>query len=415
MHSLSTTKPPSAKYTWLYFLLPLTMLCVVTFEGWWFGGDNGKMFSNLFALACFFLFVSKISFSRHSMVIFGLSLLLLFSTAINYYGNPDAALEKDLYFYFKTILFAGAVYCFFRRSSVNCDEKFLKQVSFAGWLFVTLSIFIAKITGCGFYTYEEYGVGSKFYFPSVNELNFVYFVFNLMIWYFYRSPLLKLFVLLAGFWVYLAIGNKSFIALYAISVMVFCFLAVPVWLRLLSFILVLMFVGLALVVPSLIFSMFELCFKVLAFVFGNLSGGAEKFLIKASYLSPFSALVSERDVLFYIGRDIFFSSFDWFRLLFGMSYGLYGSRYAIYRGGDFSFSEIDPIDLFFSYGLLGLGLLFAVIISLLSTNAGRWSRPRTTLIWLFFLAGLMTGHIYAYVFPLYFFSMYLGLLTPRKV
>jgi hypothetical protein len=54
--------------------------------------------------------------------------------------------------------------------------KTIFRVSFFVWLFVFLSIVVGLFSGVGLYTYAEHSSGYKFYYPSLNELNFVFFL-----------------------------------------------------------------------------------------------------------------------------------------------------------------------------------------------------------------------------------------------
>lgn len=397
-----------------YYFIPLLLIFLVPFEGWWFHGDNGKLFTNLFFLIICLAFIRVCAFTRFSVLIMAISLLLLISALVNSLYSPYHNIQKDILFYMRSLVFGGVVYYFFYRSPVNLDVVFIRRISLFCWLLVTFSIFSSALFSYGFYTYEEFSAGRKFYFPSVNEVNFVYFLLNLMVCLFYRSFFFRVLVFCCGLGVYLIVGNKSFIALYFIAIVTLVFLWFSFWVRLVSVFFVIITVLLCVLFPVFLNGLLEVAFQVFSYVLGGVSGGAEKFVVKSSYLSPFSALVSERDVLYLIGHDIFFSDVDVFRVLLGMSYGVYGSLYAMRRGGEFSFSEIDPVDLFFSYGLVGVFLLLLIFSRLLITNGGAFSKPRIVLILVFFCAGLMTGHIYGYVFPVFFFAMYLGLLTPRS-
>lgn len=410
---LRTEMRVAAAPVFLYYFLPLSLLLVVALEGWWFEGDNGKLFTNLFSIAIVFFLIFKTTFSFFSLIVAFLCSIVVAVSVVTNLQIGSFGFYRDFLLFFKLLVFSYVVYRFFYDSPFRGNVAFLRKISFLCWLLITVSIVFSYFTGYGLQTYEEFGVGSKFYFPSVNELNFVYFVSVLMACFFFKSLAFRILFLAVGFLIYLAIGNKSFLALYFIAGCSLFFLYSSIFLRVLICFSVFFFLMVLVVFPSVFELLFGFVFSILSFVFGGLSGGGEKFLIKASYLSPFSALVSERDVLYLIGHDIFFSGLDSIRLLFGLSYGAYGSLYAEKRGGEFSFSEIDPVDLFFSYGLLGFFVFSFVLFRLFYKGADTYSKPRSTLILLFFFAGLMTGHIYGYVFPLFFFSMYLGLLNPR--
>ena len=176
MRNFSATSLASSGRSKCFYVLPLFLLMLVTIEGWWFGGDNGKVFTNSFALVVCILWVRHFVFTRFSIFVFLLSFFLLCSVVINFYFSPYAVLQKDMLFYLRSLVFGSIVYTYFYRSAVNGDLVFLRRVSLICWFLVTGMIFLSSLLGLGFYTYEEFSVGRKFYFPSVNELNFVYFV-----------------------------------------------------------------------------------------------------------------------------------------------------------------------------------------------------------------------------------------------
>src|SRR5690606_39328115 len=124
---------------------------------------------------------------------------------------------RDLLLFFKFAVFTYAVYSFYNNSPVRGDHVWLQRVSLLIWGIITVSIGASYFFDLGLSTYDEFSAGSKFYFPSVNELNFVYFVSMFMVVYFTKSLSLRLACFILSFLVYLAVGNKSFLALYFIA------------------------------------------------------------------------------------------------------------------------------------------------------------------------------------------------------
>lgn len=153
----------------------------------------------------------------------------------------------------------------------------------------------------------------------------------------------------------------------------------------------------------------------LVYVLGEFSSGSSKLAVKLSYLNPVSALISERDVLFLLARDVYVSSYGWYEAIFGSGFTSYGYAYGALRGGgDFSFSEIDIVDVFMSYGVVGVSLLFLLMFTVYrrgrELDDGLYMLRRILVV-LFVVTGSLTGHIYLMGFPVFFFSCYAGLCS----
>lgn len=154
------------------------------------------------------------------------------------------------------------------------------------------------------------------------------------------------------------------------------------------------------------------------YVLSTQSQGAEKFLAKLSYLDITSALVSERDMLLEIAFRVYTEQATIFTNFFGMNLTGYGTAYGQIRNGTFSFSENDAVDLFMSYGLIGIALLITLYISVYKAQPLKLPNKKRNMkgiyITLFLFNGILTGHIFLFTFTCLTVSIYSGLLSERR-
>ena len=354
----------------------------------------------------------KILINRKNFLVVSFGVVFLLFVFIS--GAIKGAASNDFFALMRSLVLGYFVYCFCALIPYERRRQTLYGVSFFVWIFVFISIVAGSITGYGLYTYADHSSGYKFFYPSLNELNFVFFASFLVLIFVSSNAFVRLFYVLATMIVFLILGNKSFVALFAVSLCCYCWLRASfIWriciFLLLSFLVVLLFC------TGSVGYFFELLIDFLIYILSEFSSGSSKLAIKLSYLSPVSALISERDALFLIARDIYVSSYGWYETVLGAGFTSYGYAYGALRGGgEFSFSEIDLVDVFMSYGVVGVVLLLSVMLSVYRRGCelddGLYMLRRILVV-LFVVAGSLTGHIYLMGFPIFFFSCYAGLCS----
>jgi len=93
--------------------------------------------------------------------------------------------------------------------------------------------------------------------------------------------------------------------------------------------------------------------------------------------------------------------------------------YALKKGvGTFSFSEIDVVDLFMSYGINGIAIFTTIMLKIYNKKSPYDNKVffwyKTLLVLLFILTGTLTGHIFFFGFTSFIFALYSGLLSSKN-
>jgi hypothetical protein len=422
----------SDAYITLIYMLALIAPAFEILQGFIYGGDVSKSFSNVFSLISVLLIVvmfmssALLRLKRAGHVYSHLPFLdvacylwttLTFAIIVMnglYYGK----ISYDIFAILRSLILGYAVYSL----SLKIDDKkkatVLRNCALYLWILISGVVFVSRIFSIGLYTYPEFEIGNKFFFPSVNELTYVYFSSWLIVSLLVDNTAIRYLLLSVTILVFLIIGCKSFVAFF-IVVLLFLF-----W-QTLSFIgkffLTSIFLSICFAcIVTDIFNIFLLNVVMpLASILASFSSGGEKLLLKLSYLSVFSALVSERDVLVSIAHDLFIHEYDFFDFLFGKSLSGYGPLYAIKKGvASFSFSEVDLVDLFMSYGLNGCFLFLVIIFKMChkkaSSEKSAFYKTRALNIIIFVLAGTFTGHVFFFSFTCFTFALYTGLLSIKN-
>ncbi|MCY1273728.1 O-antigen ligase like membrane protein [compost metagenome] len=409
--------------TFLIYASCLILLIEVA-QGFYFKGDISKAGTNLasfFIISCLGYIIltdknyrTQIFHNKKSIIFLAFALLMIFWVS---YSAAKGEYKYDLFLFMRSICLGWLIFNFSAALKQEEKHKTLLRISLILWFAVSTSIILGSISGFGLYTYEEHKSGYKFFFPSVNELNFVYFSSFLILFYHPKPPIFKAFLLIFTAVTFFTIGNKSFIALAIIASLSILYLNLSTsskYLYISIAILALLF--------SWQFNVFSIILEKLTdttiYILTNLSSGSNKLIAKLSYLDPFSALTSERDKLFAIAWNVYSNNYGVGETLAGMGYSNYGIMYSNARAsGDFSFSEIDIVDLFMSYGLIGIFSFFFLIRRIWKSPPSdrKLTSLKKTLIIVFTLSGILTGHIYFMGFPVFIFCCYVGLLTtPTK-
>lgn len=406
-----------------YILIVMSVLAyplVECLQGFIFKGDTSKALTNMISAIIIVLFVPLIKKNRtvNLLDLSCISLLVIFFALTIGKSVITGSFTYDFYAILRSLVLGVVTYLLAKDIQESQKEKLLIMMALYTWGLITTFIAIAKLGGVGLYTYEEFSAGNKFYFPSVNEITFVYLISFVVIFSMARSLRAKVLFLVATLATFVIVGNKSFVPLLALFFVIRMYLKSKKATRL-FFISLLFFM-------FLLFSTLELQQVIVSSVtdfivllLSKYSFGAEKLAVKLSYLNVFSALISERDTLVIIAWDIVCQVYSFVDVVVGVNLSEYGILYGARRGTEFSFSENDVVDLFMSYGLVGL-LLFAMMM--LNIFGGRPSPAidksyelKKTVVLMFVANGLLTGHIFLFGFTCFTFALYSGLLSGHDI
>lgn len=388
-------------------------------QGYLAGGDVTKAGTNLLVFAFTVSLLAISLFSQeyrqnlinrrnfHVVLFFIVSLTLLFSS-----GLINGSVKHDIFALLRSVVLGYFLYNFCRLIPANQRESTLKKIALLIWWAISITILAGSMTGKGFYTYPEHSSGYKFFYPSLNELNFVFFSSFLVLLATCQSNTAKTTYTFLTLLTFLVIGNKSFIALFFISLTAYFILSRGTTARL-AITITSFSILVTLASTDIAVTLSQKTLSFIIHILTEYSSGSSKLLVKLSYLDPFSALISERDHLFLIAANLYHAHYNLLETFFGIGYSNYGSIYGLARNGSaFSYSEIDPVNIFMSYGILGLFITFSIAICIYSRRneiSYRLYMLRRILVISFFTTGAFTGHLYLMGFPVFFFACYTGL------
>ena len=380
------------------------------FQGIVDGNDKSKVISNMFCV--FFIFYFYFFYRSKVIKFFKCNLMTAIFLFVGIAGAWLGALyngygiAKDITAIFRS-LFIGWLAFSFSSSLIIEKPKLIKIISFL-WGSVSILILISWGGGIGIPTYVEYNVGHKFYFQSVNELTFVYVAFWLCLFCFINDAYKKIGVTLATIFIFMLIGNKAFIPFLSLS-LIFIFWQKShnkkaIFLAAAAVVAVLMITGWGRII-------FYWMSDIVTYILVNYSQGGDKLSDKLKIISPFSALVSQRDILWGYSIDLLLNKYSYWEIIFGRSFTGYGETYGVYRSSSFSFAENDILDIFMSYGVFGIVILFNILTYLWKMQVYSWAEEKNkVLVFIFVVAGFMTGHVMLFCFPVFVFSFLMGVI-----
>ncbi|MNY40923.1 hypothetical protein D3C86_1757010 [compost metagenome] len=104
--------------------------------------------------------------------------------------------------------------------------------------------------------------------------------------------------------------------------------------------------------------------------------------------------------------------------MFGLNLSSYGLAYGLIRTGKFSFSENDVVDVFMSYGALGISIILLLIYRITSNKSSEVivnsAAAKKTFCIVFLINGFLTGHIFLFGITCFVFSLYSGILSENS-
>lgn len=395
-------------YFFIYSLPFILCFIFEIFQGIANGNDASKIISHMFCI--YFVLYFFYFYKKKVVQLFKFNLTTAIFLCVGIAGALGFALwngygiSKDITAIFRSLFIGWLAFSF--SSSLSIEKSQLIKIIGFLWGGVSFLIFISWGMDIGISTYVEYGVGHKFYFQSVNELTFVYILLWLCLFCFVDNVYIKIGVTFFTVVVFMLIGNKAFIPLLVFS------LAFNCWQKVINkkyVIVIISFVAVLLAVTGWGKVIFYWAFDFVTYILVNYSQGGEKLAEKLKIVSPFSALVSQRDMLWGYSIDLLLYKYNYWEIIFGRSFTGYGETYGIYRGLSFSFAENDILDIFMSYGILGIVALFNILNYLWKMPVRSWvNNQNKVLVFVFVLAGFMTGHVMLFCFPVFVFSFLMG-------
>ena len=402
------------------FIMALMPFCLCfifeCMQGMLDGNDSSKIVSNAF---CFLFFVfclilrgkKKILFFQDDKLLVALIIIAIVASCGGAMWQ-GINIRLDITALFRSLVIGWMAFCY--ANCCNVSESNIQKIVSIVWGGVSLCIILSWCFNFGIKTYVDFNLGHKFYFQSINEFTFVYL--SIWLWLFYFGSVgLKLLSTIITLMCFCIIGSKAFLPLAAIMVTCFC-------IEKLCFYCGKKITALVSLFFSVLASYFIFCengmkiiFKIITYFLSNYSLGGEKLITKLSYLSPLSALMSERDRLWGYAVDLLLHHYSLYDFIFGRSFSGYGTAYGAYKNSSFSFAENDWLDIFMSYGVLGVICVFILFKNFLLIPVEEWAKNiKIYLLVLFLGAGFMTGHVMLFSFPVFTFAFLTGLASSHS-
>ncbi len=402
------------RYEYIFFGFILIYPFVELLQGYIYKSDISKAITNAYVLFLIFCFLSYMAIKgiKLNNKVFLFNIIALLVVLIN--GLRYQEVTYDITAIFRSFLLAQMLFFFFRRLDDELKVTLLIRVS--SFVFYTISamIIFSYLTGFGLYTYDDFQIGAKSFFQSINELTFVYISSWICLNSCLSSKNCKIINTCILLGVFLLMGNKSFIPLIVFYYFLLCFFNVRSLFKIV-------------IISCFLFFLLVFCFldgyqswlyNILVSIIELLSGfsmGASKILSKLEHLDVVSVLLSERNMLWQMAIDLYKNEYSFLDTLIGTGLSHYGMAYGVIRGLDFSFSEGDIIDLFMSYGLLGVFIFcfFMYYVFSSCSISHKLSFVKKSLVMLFIINGAITGHVYFFSFSCLYFSVYTALMTKK--
>jgi O-antigen ligase-like membrane protein len=376
------------------FFYPLAEIAT----GYIYGYEPSKLITNLYVIFLL-IFVAILKGGELIRSAGGLvwALLTFFAFWLVLLGFRGELRVADLTLVARSIVFGFVIYLFFCNWSRDELSRYLTRFFIFWWVVVTLGVFLGGLLGFGLYTYETFEAGNKFYFQATNELSIFYSSAVVFCYLKSSSTLVRLLLVVSSLMTFFSIGVKSFVI--SLFVVFFYFLIVfanrissgsgwKTW---------------AIVAPSVLllgvlFVNMESAAIILVDVVADYSSAAGKIENKVKSVGVVSAALGERDVLLQSALEIVWPKMGWLDCIFGMGFDNYANIYGQGFGGEFRFVENDAADIFFSFGLVGLGIylyfFMKCVISFLYFDNRSDALYRASIVTCLniLLLGVMSGH-----------------------
>ncbi|MEH7512320.1 O-antigen ligase family protein [Gottfriedia acidiceleris] len=323
----------------------------------------GQMYRGVILIFSIFILVN---FFEKKMIKLFLVLLYLIITQMIYFfiHNSINGLLLDLTEILKVILIILTVetYKILNKHNILNKADIIKIFKINLWLF-PLTIIIPKILGIGFTVYGN-GSGYKGFYDANNDLNIVLLVLLIFSIYYVQQKKLNPFIygfnIILLLLVILLIGSKSSLVF---SILIFVFFIIMdktsnIIKKIKTLLITTSLLGLT-------------CYFLIKFYFNDLLLMFDKqsyFFdqsIKSGNLASF--LFSGRDYLLEYALNVLMNNkYNFIQLFFGIGRYYHGLLLgSVYKIQSYKIIEMDFFDTFFSYGLIGILIIYGYIINII--------------------------------------------------
>jgi len=404
-------------FTLLFTLLIAVFPFLVTISGA-FENSRNNIVTNIYVLiflSLSLLFVFLKGKTSEWTLHYSLVLLLILILVVVRSSFEGVFAYKDIYLIFRSWFFLLILILVLSKLFNIIDRRrFVRNIFIIYWIYISISILLALVFDIGLETYPNFNSGHKFWFPATNELSFVYFSLFSFLYIQAMNWRYKACLLGVTSTTFLIVGTKIFIVLMFVLIVYELAICVK---RRLGFTIFLFLVASLFLLALASFFWIDNILIWIASILTRFSEGGATLETKIKAVGLFSAMVGERDFLIKIALNYIsdnFSSTDYF---FGKGLHIYMTQYGIYRGvNEPSLAENDFVDIFCSYGLIGLmaSLLFIfkafnvkILFSKMKSQKLDYAISFQGIIVL--LSASLSGHILMSTFPLLILGLVISL------
>tara|TARA_R110001599_G_scaffold57631_10_gene158686 strand:- start:13130 stop:14323 length:1194 start_codon:yes stop_codon:yes gene_type:complete len=324
-------------------------------NGYIYKYEPTKIITNIYAI--FFIVVAILTLIRSSIPATSvkklLPLLLLVPLYLAILTARDQLYFSDISLFIRSIIFGMIAYLAMTTIDRSELNSFVYRFCLSWWAITTCAIFSSAAFDIGLSTYEKFGIGNKFYFQANNELAIFYSSISAYLLTVKPRLMAKLAIATISILCFLAIGTKSFIITAAIILTSSLIIKSNNRHKWNSLAITLALSPLLVLILSTQINLDKIATELIELLTAY-SSGAIKISEKVNHLGTISALLGERDILISDAIETLSPKIGLIELFFGFGFTNYAQIYGNSLGQNFRFVENDVVDIFFSFGLIGI-------------------------------------------------------------
>lgn len=380
-------------FDFIVFIFLLPILCVDMLNGVLM--QKGIILpisvSQIYKVGILFLFLLRIGMNKRDIRVVGIYFaLLLLPTLVRIVKD-----DFDFSYLFQDILkiskYLTALIAFFYFKAVfTSNDKLSIYLNF-NWFcisYVILALNIGvKLIGLGYPMYDTGSIGSKGFFYAGNEISALLLILSSVIsfhlWHIKQNKLHYVIFNIINMFVGLLISSKTGI---------------------LGSFLIFSLIPLQKLEPKLKLKYIKSFFLSILLIIPLVLYGIYKFILNSDILLRFSFFWEKLDFFTFImsNRNTFVKEMlDIYHYKFSFLEKLIGGGQTYYEELNSNIIEIDFIDIYFAYGLIGISLfVFSILVLykhskfLAAVYANRYARLSTFILVLITVLSCMSGHVY---------------------
>lgn len=383
----------------IYFMLSLTLM-IDFLNGFFPMLHIGEIFRILLLALCSMQLISNSI--NHGLFLISIIIFLIFNIACAEIFGYNSNCIQDIAVAIKsTIVFviSSTLILLYKRGKLNFT---IENVLYNNMLYGPLLLIMSSVFGFGVssYSWDNSGIGTKGTFLSLNSINVALMI--LYMFSIYNVTNLKSKVKWTFFSIYIAVpmvllGTKTSFLILFFAPILFIVLNKDKNNFLKCLIVFFVFIGIAFVFQSYILEILEPIIS------------RQLYLMEARDLSTY--LFSTRNTRVMHIFDLYFSDFTIFEILCGKGYSVSHFIFGIYDGNVALPIEMDFVDIFVSYGLIGMIFTYFYSMLIIYLSEMQCRKGTRFFFWsalVVLIYGTMAGHVFLEAISSTFFAIILA-------